>query len=378
MPNNLNLYDPLFYANEALIAIQRNLGMAGRIHRGYEKSAQERGSTIQINKPSTFVAQDAPSTDQDLTPGAVSIQLNKWREVKFGLTDKELSFTGEQIINDHIEPAAYALALDVDTNLALLYRDIPWSVTLTSPAAVADLTNARKVLFNNGVPMQPGALFGMVDGTLEMELLNLSAFTQHQGAGETGVDSQVNGFIGRKFGIDWFANQNVQTHTAGVAADATGTLTGAHAAGATTISAAAMTIAGTFKAGDTLVIAGNAQRYAITADITLDGAGAHTAIPITPPLVQAYSNGAVVTVTLQSGVQNIAAHRNAFALATAPLSTMGAELGARVASVADPVTNLSIRSRVFYMPDISKVKVALDILYGFKTLDPNLAVRLVD
>jgi hypothetical protein len=106
MPNNLNLYDPLWYANETLEKLRKNLGMARNVYRGFDRTPQDRGSVINISLPSSFVAQDAPSTAQDLTPGSVAITLNQWKEVKFSLTDKELSFTGEKIIEDHLEPAS--------------------------------------------------------------------------------------------------------------------------------------------------------------------------------------------------------------------------------------------------------------------------------
>lgn len=375
MPNVLNLYDPQFYANEALIQLEKALGMAGRVHRGFDRSPQDKGSVINISRPSTFTVSDAPATAQDLAPGNVAITLNKWREVKFKLTDKELTIAGEKIIDDHIAPAAYALAADIDADLFTLYKDIPWNTVTTAPAAVADITAARKVLFNNNVPMND--LRMVIDGTLEAEFLNLEAFSQAQGAGDTGVGTQMSGSLGRKFGFEISSSQNVPTHTAGVSADVTGTLTGAHAAGVSSITIAAVTIGGTFKAGDTLIIAGNAQRYAITADATADGAGA-AVLTITPPLVQAYLNAAVVTIQLLSGVQNLAFHRNAFALAMAPLSTMGNELGAKIATAVDAQTSLALRSRIFYIGDTSSVVVALDALWGKKTLDPNLAVRIVD
>jgi len=378
MANNLGLYDPIFYAQEGLRNLERALGMAGAIFRGYDRDPQDKGSTISINRPGTFVAQDAPSTAQDLNPGQVQIVLNLWKEVKFFLTDKELTFTKEQIIQDHIRPAAYALALDIDSNLVGLARDVPWNIDVSNPAAVSDITAARKVLFNNGVPMDPDDLFLMVDGQLESELLNLPAFTQWQGAGPTAERSQVRGFLGQRYGFNIFANQNTRTHVAGVSADAAGTLTGAHAAGATTISFAAVTAAGTFKRGDSFVLAGNTQRYVFAADATADGTGAVTNAAIFPALVQAYANGTVITISLVNHTQNLAFHRNFAALAMAPLSRAGAELGARIETVADPITGLAIRSRVFYVGDTSRVYVALDVLYGLKTLDPNMAVVLRD
>src|SRR4051812_42795680 len=107
MANTLSIYDPLFYANEALIWLKKALGLAGRVHRGYDASPQQQGSVIQIRRPSTFTAQNAPSSPQDISAGMVPITLDQWKEVKFKLTDKELTFTKEKIISEHIQPAAY-------------------------------------------------------------------------------------------------------------------------------------------------------------------------------------------------------------------------------------------------------------------------------
>lgn len=376
MPNVLSVYDPIFYAQEALIWLQKALGMAARVHRGYDKQPQQKGSVISISRPSTFTVADAPATAQDLNTGSVDITLNNWREVKFKLSDKELSFTTEKIINDHIMPAAYALADDIDQKLCLLYRDVPWYSVNGSPCAVSDLTALQRLMFGNKVPMSQRRL--MLSGIQQEEFLNLQAFAQYQGAGQAGADTQMAGSLGTKYGFEIFANQNVQVHTSGVSADATGTLTGAHAAGVSTITFGAVTIGGTFKRGDTFTLAGDAQRYAFAADATADGSGNVVNASITPPLAQAHSNADVITINLVSGEQGLAFHQNAFALAMAPLSELGNQLGARIASVTDPVSNLALRSRLYYVGNSSEVHVALDVLYGVKTLDANLAARLVN
>lgn len=378
MGNVLDLYDPLFYAQEGIIALEKALGMAARVHRGYDKNPQDKGSIIKISKPSVFTAQSAPSTAQDIKAGDVSMTLDQWMEVKFKLTDKELTFTGEKIIQDHIRPAAYALADDIDQKLCALYKFVPWSVSATAPLAVANITGLRKVMRANKVPLGDGQAHVMLSPTLEDEALQQAAFTQWQGSGPTGEASQLSGNIGTRFGFEFFANQNAgATHTAGVSADATGALVGNHAIGLSTIAFDGVTTAGTFKAGDSFVIAGNAQRYVFTADATAS-AGAVTATAIYPPLVQAYTAGDVITITLTSGDQSLAFHRTAFALAMAPLAETGGRLGAEIATVVDPVSNLAIRSRLYYMPDVSEVVCALDVLYAVKTLDGNRAVRLVD
>lgn len=388
MANTLSVYNPQFYANEGLLALMKGLGMAGRVHRGYDATPQQQGQVINIKRPSTFTAQDAPSSKQDISAGSVAISLDYWREVKFGLTDKELTYTGEQIVTDHIMPAAYALADDIDTKLAALYKDVPWYFDWTSTATVADILNARKIQFNNRVPMQEGMLHAMVDGTIESELLGLSAFTQQQGSGDAGVAAQLRGAIGRRFGYDFFANQNVQSHTSATVADLAGAVNNGagYAAGIKAIAVDGFTNSAVFKAGDVVLITGHTQQYVLTADVTLDGSGTGTLNIFGSSgvrdggLESAVVDNQVVTVVLSGGSgatksQSLFFHKNAFALAMAPLSTMGNELGARMAVAVDPVTNLAMRSRIWYEADSSEVRVALDVLYGIKTLDGNLAVR---
>jgi P22 coat protein - gene protein 5 len=373
MSNDLALYDPLFYAQEALIQLEKGLGMAARVHRGYDKDPQQKGSTIKISTPGTFSAQDAPSTAQDLTPGSTEIVLSYWREVKFALTDKELTFTTEKIITDHIRPAAYALADDVDTKLCQLYKGTGNYYTVAGTPTIADVISARKALNDLNVPADNRHF--MLGSQLEADLLGLAAFSQHQGAGLEGVGTQMRGSLGTKFGFEMFGNNNVQTHVPGVAADATGALSGNHAAGISTVTFNGVTAAATFTAGDHFVIAGNSQRYAFTATATADGAGLVTAAAITPPLVQAYVTTTVITIINTAKIEQLAFHKNAIALAMAPLSEMGNGLGARIATVADPITNLALRSRLFYDGNNSKVYVALDVLYGIKVLNSNLMVR---
>jgi len=388
MANTTSPYDPIFYAQEGLIQLEKALGMAGRVHRGYDKNPQTRGSVIQISQPGTFTAQDAPSSAQDLNPTSLQITLNQWKEVKFALTDKELAYTGQQIVDDHIRPAAYALADKIDQALAALYKLVPYyeSATIGS-VATSDLINARKVLFNNRAPVEDVAnMHGMVDGNFEAELLALAAFTQYNTGGDRATESLMRGAIGNgpRFGINWFANQNTPTHTSGTAADAAGAVNNGagYAAGTTTINIDGVTAAGTVKEGDILVVTGHNTQYAITADFTASS-GAITGLTISPGLEAAVVDDQVVTIVFGAGSggsskgQQLVFHRNAFALAMAPLPTLARELGARVESVVDPRTGLALRARMFYVGDTSKVYVALDVLYGVKLLDPKLACRIL-
>jgi hypothetical protein len=379
MANTLSSYDPLFYAMEGLIALEKALGLANRVHRGYDKSPRTKGSVIDIRIPSTFTAASAPATAADITASNVQINLDQWYEVKFKLTDKELSATQQTIIDEHIRPAAYALADNIDQAIAAQYVNIPWEEAAASTADVSDIVNCRKQLFDNGVPMNDGNLHFMVSPTIEAEFLQQSAFAQWSGAGATGEATQRTGTFGTRYGFEFFGNQNAPTHTAGALAAGTQLQLNADiTAGdtSTVFKDSGASLTGTVKAGDTFVIAGHSQSYAITADAT--ASSNLVSVAFTPAAVTDYSASDNVTEKQNSGEQSIAFHRNWLALAMAPLPELGNQLGARIASVPDPKTGLALRSRMYYVGNSSEVHVAMDVLYGVKVLDGNRAIRLQD
>lgn len=381
MSNTLGNYDPIFYAQEALIQLHEALGFAGRVHRGYDPAPQQKGSVINITRPMSFEATDVNTstggTTQELNPENVSITLNNWKEVKFGLTDKELSFTKEKIVTDHIRPAAFGLAKAINKTLCDLYPKIPWYGAISSTPAVADITGIHTTLFNNKAPLDD--LHFMVDGNVMGGLMALGAFATNEGAGQAGVNTQMSGILGTRYGFEFFASQTVPAHTSGTMADTAGALNADADAGAESIVIKNLTDNQTLKKGDIIKIAGDTQQYCVTGDKTVSSA---TTVAITPPLAKKNLADAVVTVVLPSGTgatknQCLAFHRHAFALAMAPLSDLGGQLGAKIATVSDPETNLAIRSRMWYEGNTSTVKVALDALWGVQVLNPNLCVRAV-
>ena len=132
----------------------------------------------------------------------------------------------------------------------------------------------------------------------------------------------------------------------------------------------------TFKAGDTFSVAGDTQKYAVTADLPLTtGAGT---IAFTPAAKVAWADDAVITVEqiASKPTENLAFHRGAFALAMAPLSQLGNQLGAKVATAVDPITGLALRSTMWYEEATAEIHVRIDALWGVKTLNPDLACRL--
>lgn len=375
MSNSLGYFNPAFYAQETLALLEQNLGMARTVHRGFEaqRNSYARGQYINIPKPSTFTADTAPgSTVQDLDTGSVQIALSTWKEVSFAVTDQERAYTGEQIIQRHIQPAAYALGYAVNASLLALYKQVPWYHDIASTPTVDDVIQPARILFDQGVPMNPDDLFFAVSPSFAASLKGLSAFSQNQGAGDAGVATQVSGSLGRKYGLNIFEQQQIPTHTKGDASDVAGALTADHAKGVSSITVDGLGADGeTFAVGDTFVIAGNAQRYAVTTAV--DVATNAATITFVPPLVADYANNDVVTFSMDNHVANLAYHRNAFALAVAPLSDMVP--GGQAFTATDPNSGLSVRASMQWLLSTKKLTVSLDILYGVQCLDPNMAVR---
>lgn len=375
MANSLGYFNPEFYASQALMQLEMALGMAGTVYRGYEaeRNSFARGQYINIPKPSIFTADDAPgSSVQDIATGSVQLALSNWKEVTFGVTDKEKAYTGQQIVDRHIQPAAYAIARAINTSLLALAKDVPWYHDIASTVVVDDVIQPSKILFSNGAPRDPANTFFAVDPAFGASLKGLSAFSQSQGSGETGINTQISGLIGTRYGMQVYEMQDIPSHTKGTASTGTLTVNGATAKGATTINLDAGSVTGTLVAGDTFSIAGDSQRYAVTATSTASG-NAFTGVTFTPPLAVAAADNAVVTVSLDNHVMNLAYHRNAFALAMAPLDDNVA--GGQAFTAVDPNSGLSVRASIQWNITTKKTIVSLDALWGVKTLDPNLAVR---
>lgn len=391
MGNSLTAYQPTFYAQEALLHLEKALGMATRVHRGYdaERRSANLGQSISIRRPGSFATQaGGTGNTPDLQADSVTISLNNWREVKFAVTDKELAYGGERLVDEHIAPAAYALASYVDAQLTGLYKNIPWQVDCAAPPTEADILATRKVLRTNaGALVDAGNVHFAIDGELEAAFLARDVFHSAAVAGANSADALYLGSLGTRFGVEHFVNQNLPEHASGsvVAAgsDTAGSLNGDHLKGATTISIADFSGAENLAAGDGFTIAGHTQRYVVAEDASLTS-GANAQVGVYPPLVQNYADGSAVSFDDGSAADvhadnyhaNLMFHRNAFALAFAPLPEIGDGAGANMAVISDPSTGLSIRSRLAYIDASATVNVTLDVLFGVACLDPNLAVVL--
>ena len=126
------------------------------------------------------------------------------------------------------------------------------------------------------------------------------------------------------------------------------------------------------------------QQFVVQGDVSADGGGA-ASLTISPPIITsgpyqtvtaAPADNAAITVLGTASTaypQNLAFHRNAFALVTVPLEMPdGATFKAR-----ESANGLSVRVVKDYDINADEDIIRLDILFGRKAIYPDLACRLV-
>ena len=382
MSNSLTTVLPKILAR-GLLALREQAVMPRLVNADYSAEAARKGDTIDVPLPSAIAASDVtpsntPPTASDSTISQVQIALSNWKKAGFHLSDKEVMEIdrNETFVPMQMSEAVRALANAVNASVHAEYAGVHGYIGTagTTPFAsdVSDATEARKLLNKQLAPR--GERRAVLDFDAEANALALAQFSDAEKVGSAEV--KIEGEIGRKFGIDWFADDGVPTHTAGTASDSgTYTITTGAAGTADDATVTIKTDIGspTLVAGDVVSFAGHAQTYVVTAGATLDGTG--VAVSISPSLVANVADAAAVDVRA-SHIVNLAFHRDAFALAMRPLTagTSDLSLGNQILSMTDAQTGLSLRLEV--SRQYKQTVWEFDVLWGVKLVRPELAVRI--
>lgn len=384
MPNDFTSVIPKLLA-QGLMALREVSIMPKLVNREYETIAGQRGSTIDVPIPSAVVVSDvtpaatAPTT-ADQSPTSVPITLDKWKEAPFYMTDKDLLEVVNGTLPMCASAAIKAIANQVDADIFALYKGV-YGYTGTagttpfggSTPTTSDAIQLRKVLTDQLAPNNDRRI--ILDTSAEANALGLRALQDASARGSSQTITE--GTIGRALGFDWYASQNVPTHTASAAAAATVTMISKSAVGAKSVTLKVSTSTAAIKKGDIITFAGHSQTYAVGADATLDSTG--VAVTISPGLkVAVDGSGTAVNVTFKaSHVVNLGFHRDAFAFASRPLA--GDELSRSLGlgnfqSAVDPVSGLVLRLEI--TREHKRLRFSYDILYGCALVRPELASRL--
>lgn len=367
---------PNIIAKEAMMQLRANTVMAGLVHRDYSKEfVAGVGDTVTIRKPATFEAKEFNRTTgieiQDATEGSDSIKLDKLLDVSFEVTAEQLTMDIASFSEQLLQPAMQSFAQKIDLYLLDLYKDVEATSGTAGvvPSDIAAITDARQVLNENKVPLANRRL--VIDPAAENGFLKIQTFHEADKIGDGGTALRE-ASLGRKFGFDIYTDQNVRKHTIGTLAPASGKIKVKVAIlkDATNIVLTGTTLTGTLVKGDVLTI--GTGKYVVAEDAEV--ASGDIAVNIYPALNVDVATNTEVGIT-PAHTANLAFHKNAFALVTRPIA-----LPKGIADGQKAIVNydgFGLRVIYDYNSQYKKDVISIDMLCGVKTLNPELACRLL-
>lgn len=398
MASSNTLLTPTIIAKEALMQLVNSLAMSRHVHTAYKNEFVKVGQTITIRKPNKFRATKTQArSNSNISEPSTSITMSTQAHVSWAFSSVDLTTTIEDYSKRYIAPAASALANQVDSDLCALSDDVYNSVGTpgTTPATFKVLGDSQTILDNEAAPgdmrvgiLNPNANWALADGL------------KGTFAGNVAKDIITRGYLGTIANLSLYMDQNVSRHLNGTfTTSATPLMNGSTSSGATQIVTNGWNASSsTVKVGDVFTIAGvyavnpqsgastgELRKFVVTENATSSG-GAMT-IKVSPTIVYGATNpySTVDSLPLTTAAltffgteattypQNLVFHPNAFALVTVPIEMPANVWGARE---TDPEAGLSIRVVKQYDIDADEEIIRLDILYGTKTLYPELATRV--
>jgi hypothetical protein len=362
---------PLVIAKEALIALENECVLGNLVYRGASEFAQHVGATVNYRQPSIYTATVVSNTVNAATVAetSVAVVLNRLADVTLSVTSQDLSLEVVDFSEQFIQPALRAHAQLLDLYGALEASNWAGHATVTGTPAAADIVQIGAVLDAQKAPSRDRRLVMGPMTKAGYMVLEPFLYAEHRADGGRAMREAE---MGRVLGFDCYMDQNAaQTHTSGAMGDLAGAMKGAGAAADTSATVDGITSGGTVLAGDVFKITGYDQWFRVTTNATANVAT--IVVAFSPALGQTVAASSVVTFQ-GTGRDNMAFHKNAMGLFTAPLEApMGGAKGA-------VVTYKGLSCRVVYDYSImTKTNImSIDMLYGWKTLNKDLAARLID
>ena len=397
MPNTI--LTPTAVTREALRVLHQKLNFVGSIVREYDdsfaKSGAKIGDSLKVRLPNQYVVRTgATLSTQDTVESSVTLQVATQKGVDLNFTSTDLTLSLDDFSKRILTPAMSVLAASIEADAMSMYKDVFNSVwNGASAITLAKVLEGRTLLQN--------ALAPLTDRTANLNTTDNANFVDALKAlfnDTTGIAKQYReGYMGRTAGFDFVENTMWGKHTRGAATSAytTSTQVGTLPISETPVST--MTVAtgtGAMVAGDVFTIAnvnsvhpetkvstGTAQQFVVTAAyaggagtvsfapaIVLSGGRQNVVIPTTSATAAITFAGTASTAVGLS----LLYQKEAFAFATADLVMPGGvDFAAR--EVMDGISMRVVRQ---YDINNDKFPTRLDVLYGYKTLRPQLAARL--
>ena len=383
--------------NQALMILHQKLNFVGTMNRSYDssfaKSGAKIGDTLRIRLPNEYtVRSGATLSTQDTTTTSVSLPVTSQKGVDVNFTSEELTMDIDRFSENILEPAMSVLASNIEYDVMnTVYKDVYNFVDNAGAAMTfAKALEGGKKLTDSLAPYDKRCLNLNTQDNIDMVDALKGLFNAQDKLSSNYKEGRLAGpFAGFS---DIYENTLWPSHTTGTAAATTGYLVnGASQTGSTLTVDTGTT---TFLDGDIITIAGvNRVHPETKADtgvlqqfvVTADSGASATTLSISPAIATSAGaqnvsgspadNAAVSKVG--GGASSVfgtsmAYHKDAFAFATADLiMPKGVDMAARKS-----LDGISMRIVRDYDINNDKFPCRIDVLYGAKSIRPQLACRI--
>ena len=358
-------------ARQLLPRLIENLVFPNLVYKDYSNDfVKGKGAKIQVKKPVVLKAEDfnqaTGTTPQDVVEDSVEVALDKFATVDVDFTSIQMVTNVDDLNRLFLEPAAVALAEKINADGLELYKDIPYCVGTagTTPSTLDDIADARKMLNINKVPI--AGRVAIWDPEADANFTTIPAIVNAEKSGST--QALREGSIGRVMGLDNYMAQGIKVHEAGSLSGVTGIKASAKTdAGLDTITLSKDTLTGNVKKGDIINIAKN--NYVVTEDATASGNS--ITVKLYPALKADVNTSDTIKIEC-AHTANLAFNPNAFAFVTRPLAAPSG-----VEAYTTSYNGITLRVVKGYDMKTKKEMLSMDVLYGYQTMYPELATRIL-
>lgn len=386
MSNTLTNLTPDLY--ERMDVVSRELvGLIPSVSRDSSPERAAVGQTIRsyvapASSAASITPGQLPPNTGDQTVGNKTMTISKAYAVPVRWNGEEQKGmnTGpgyQNILMDQFEQAMRTLTNTVEADLAGLFAKAsravgPAGTTLFDAANYKDIANVRKILADNGAPMN--------DVTLVLNTTAGAAFrgnAQNYGANTAGSDSWLRqGTLMNVHGVNVRESAQIVSQTAGTAASAT-TDNAGYAVGATVLTLASAGT-GTIVAGDVITITGDASGASyvvVSGDADVSGGGT---ITIAAPGLRGALSAATHAITVNASTdKNMCFSKNAIHLVTrAPARPVEGDSATDSIIITDPRSGLAFEVSMY--KEYRQVHYEVALAWGYEMMKPEHCALLVD
>jgi len=210
---------PTIVAAEALGYLQANTVMLQLVARDWDNEVAQAGNVITIPFTGALSVNDKAAdtvvTLQNPSDTAVTVTLDKHKEVSFIIEDPGAWFARPDLQAQYISDAMAVMAEQIDADLTALYTGLSQTIDATAGLGETDFREARRLLNSAKAPL--GNRAAVLHEDAEFELLALDRFISSDYSsvqGEPGPTGLVQSYAGKFMGFDVFMDQKITIATA--------------------------------------------------------------------------------------------------------------------------------------------------------------------